>query len=52
MRRFLVEEVALAWDEVGLRRARRLSVEFEFRDSGDGIVFSKVCLEFLQIMRA
>ena len=47
-----MEGVALARSRVGLRRARRLREEVEFRDSGDGMLFSEVCLGIVRNIRA
>ena len=47
-----VEAVAFARSGVEIRRARRLEIMGEFRNSDDGILFGKVCLVFLQRIRA
>jgi hypothetical protein len=44
-----VEGVALVR---GLWGARHLDAMCEFRDSGDAILFSEVCLVFLRLIRA
>jgi hypothetical protein len=47
-----MEGVALTWFGIGLRRARYLDAEIEFRDSDILMLFSKVSLVFLQLIGA
>jgi hypothetical protein len=47
-----VEGVALTWFGIGLRRARRLNIEIEFRDSDILMLFSEVSLVFLKLIGA
>ena len=47
-----MEAVAFARSGVEIRRARRLEIMGEFRNSDEDILFGKVCLVFLQRIRA